>query len=95
MTEFTQSVVRVVGAIPLGQVLSYGDVAALSGRPGAARQVVYVLRGLSGPLGLPWHRVVGKGGVVRLPLEAGGLEQIRLLEAEGWKLEGKTLLPRV
>ena len=71
---------RTVRRIPRGKVATYGDVAKAAGFPGAARQVVWALRH-AGP-GLPWHRVVGAGGRIRLPGEAG-LEQRTRLASEG------------
>ena len=57
MTEFSQRVEAVVRAIEPGDVVTYGEVAALAGKPGAARGVGAVLAG-SGERGLPWWRVV-------------------------------------
>jgi len=71
--------------IPRGQVSSYGAVARAAGSPGAARQVVRVLRH---SYGLPWQRVVGAGGRIALPGEKG-LEQRFRLETEGVKFSGK------
>lgn len=74
-----------VRRIPKGKVATYGDVAAASGHPGCARQVVWALR--TGK-GVPWHRVLGSGGNIRLPGEAG-MEQILLLRMEGVEIRGK------
>ena len=71
---------RVIARIPRGKVATYGSVARAAGFPGAARQVVWALRNTEGRL--PWHRVVGAGGRILLPGEAG-LEQRIRLEAEG------------
>lgn len=73
--------------IPRGKVSTYGAVARAAGYPGAARQVVRVLRQSHG-LGLPWQRVVASGGRIALPGEAG-LEQRFRLEAEGVKFSGR------
>jgi methylated-DNA-protein-cysteine methyltransferase-like protein len=73
-----------VRRIPRGKVATYGDVAKGAGFPGAARQVVWALR-RAGP-GLPWHRVIGAGGRIRLPGESG-LEQRMRLAAEGVKFQ--------
>jgi methylated-DNA-protein-cysteine methyltransferase-like protein len=70
--------------IPRGKVATYGDVARAAGFPGSARQVVWALR-RSGP-GLPWHRVIGAGGRIRLPGESG-LEQRTRLAAEGVRFQ--------
>src|SRR5271165_2758104 len=71
---------RVVSRIPRGKVATYGGVAAAAGYPGAARQVAWALHNNSA--GLPWHRVLGAGGRIRLP-GASGMEQRLRLEQEG------------
>ena len=77
-----QRIAAVVAAIPPGRVATYGQVAAQAGNRRAARQVAWALRVYS-DRGLPWQRVLGAGGVIRLP-EGGGLERQRaLLLAEG------------
>ncbi len=81
MFERIQAVVR---KIPRGKVATYGDVAYAAGYPGAARQVVWALRATSG---LPWHRVLGAGGKILLPGEAG-FEQRMRLQAEGVAFHG-------
>ena len=60
-SEFTLRVLAVVRRIPPGRVASYGQVAELAGRPGAARAVGNIMRTASAP-GLPYHRVVAAGG---------------------------------
>ena len=82
-----QRIARVVAAIPRGQVATYGQVAAQAGNARAARQVAWALRVYAGR-GLPWHRVLGAGGVIRLP-QGNGLERQRaLLRAEGVAVDG-------
>jgi methylated-DNA-protein-cysteine methyltransferase related protein len=69
---------RVVGcirALPAGKVSSYGAIARAAGWPGAARQVVRVLQGVPG---LPWHRVLGSGGAIKLAGENGAEQRFRL-----------------
>jgi methylated-DNA-protein-cysteine methyltransferase-like protein len=74
------SIIRdTVRKIPKSKVATYGDVAEAAGFPGCARQVVWALRAARG---LPWHRVLGAGGKILLPGEAG-LEQRLRLETEG------------
>ena len=81
MFKHIQAVVR---KIPRGKVATYGDVAYAAGYPGAARQVVWALRATRG---LPWHRVLGAGGKILLPGEAG-FEQRMRLQAEGVAFHG-------
>ncbi len=71
--------------IPRGKVATYSQVAAAAGYPLHHRQVVQVLR-RSGD-SLPWHRVVGAGGVIRLKRDMA-LEQRMRLEAEGVRFRG-------
>lgn len=80
-----RDILEVVSRIPRGKVATYGDVAAAAGHPGCARQVVWALRTSTV---VPWHRVVGAGGVVRLAGEPG-LEQRLRLSAEGVAFHGR------
>lgn len=73
----------VVRRIPRGRVATYGQVAALAGLTGAARQVGYALHALSGSTALPWQRVINATGRISLPPDAGGLEQRFRLIADG------------
>jgi methylated-DNA-protein-cysteine methyltransferase related protein len=75
---------NVIARVPRGKVITYGQVAALAGFPGAARLTVWALQ--SGE-GLPWHRVVGAGGRILLP-EDGGREQRLRLQIEGVSFRG-------
>lgn len=77
MTAFEDAVVAVISALEPGDVVTYGEVAAEAGYPGAARAVGSVLRTSEG---LPWWRVVGSGGRIRTPDPD---RQIRLLTDEG------------
>jgi methylated-DNA-protein-cysteine methyltransferase-like protein len=74
----------VVRRIPSGKVATYGDVAKAAGSPGAARQVVWALKTGSA---LPWHRVLGAGGYIRLQGEPGFEQKMRLLR-EGVEISG-------
>jgi methylated-DNA-protein-cysteine methyltransferase-like protein len=76
---------RTIRKIPKGKVATYGDVAALAGFPGAARQVAWALHKASGPV--PWHRVLGAGGRISLPGESGMEQRIRLRN-EGVEFRG-------
>ena len=80
-----ERVLRTVRRIPKGKVATYGDVAAASGYPGAARQVVWALR--SGGKAVPWHRVLGAKGRIRLTGEPGFEQRLRL-RAEGVVVTG-------
>lgn len=76
---------QAVRAIPRGKVSTYGRVARAAGFPGAARQVAATLRR---GFGLPWQRVLGAGGAIKLTGDAA-LEQRFRLEAEGVRFRGR------
>jgi O-6-methylguanine DNA methyltransferase len=84
--DFSRRVLSVVRRIPPGRVATYGDVAALAGRPRAARAVGNIMRGCS-RADVPCHRVVAAGG--RLG-GYGGNEIVKrsLLVAEGITVSG-------
>lgn len=88
MTEFTRRIVEAVAAIPAGRVASYGEVAAMAGNRRGAREAARMLHALSGRYGLPWHRVVGADGSIRLPEGGGREEQAALLNSEGVEVDG-------
>ena len=76
---------RTIRAIPQGKVSTYGGVAKAAGYPGAARQVARVLRR---SFGLPWQRVLGAGGEIKLRGDSA-IEQRLRLEAEGVRFRGR------
>ena len=74
----------VLAQVPQGQVVSYGQLAALCGMPRAARWVGRSLSQLPEDTQLPWHRVVGANGLLSLPADSpSGAEQRRRLQQEG------------
>lgn len=79
-----RSYYKVVERIPLGRVATYGQIAALAGFPGNAREVGYALAALAEGTDLPWQRVINARGEVSLRREAGrdGFQR-HLLEEEG------------
>jgi methylated-DNA-protein-cysteine methyltransferase-like protein len=74
---------RLIRSIPEGRVAYYGQLAALAGRPGSARQVARLLHSSSRKYDLPWHRVVNSKGGISLPIGRGYERQRSLLESEG------------
>ncbi|NHO67560.1 MGMT family protein [Aestuariicella hydrocarbonica] len=83
MAPFSQAVVRLIRAIPVGAVSTYGDIATAAGSPRAARQVVRLLHALSAKHQLPWHRVINKSGQIALTNAAAFEVQKQKLLAEG------------
>ena len=84
MTPFSRRVYAVVAAIPRGHILSYGDVAAMAGRPRAPRAVGGALSALTDDMDVPWWRVVSSTGKISTS-EIHHTAQIQraLLEDEG------------
>ena len=80
-----QRISEVIRSIPKGKVSTYGAIARAAGYAGAARQVVRVL---NTSFGLPWQRVVGAGGEIKLQGDSG-IEQRLRLEAEGISFRGR------
>jgi len=77
----------IVLSIPPGKVSTYGRVAAAAGYPRYHRAVARLLR--TDPVDqLPWHRVVGAGGQIKLR-GAAAQEQRARLKLEGVKFKGK------
>jgi methylated-DNA-protein-cysteine methyltransferase-like protein len=86
VTEFEDAVIAVISSLEPGDVVTYGEVAAEAGYPGAARAVGTVLRTSEG---LPWWRVVGSGGRIRTP---DPQRQIKLLTDEGVLVMGNRVV---
>lgn len=64
LTQFQQDVLGYVKRIPYGKVMSYGEIAAAVGNPGAARAVGTVMSHNRIPLIIPCHRVVASSGKI-------------------------------
>lgn len=78
---------RVILSIPKGKVATYGQVAAAAGYPLHHRAVARLLR--TSPVNqLPWQRVVGAGGEIKLPFASGAEQRLRLT-MEGVTFRGK------
>ena len=85
-----QRIYNIVKRIPPGRVATYGQVAALAGLPGHARQVGYALHALPERSVIPWHRVVNaKGGISLRSVAGAELTQQQLLSREGVRLDSK------
>ena len=78
---------RIILSIPSGKVSTYGKVAAAAGYPLYHRAVARLLR-TDPPDTLPWHRVLGAGGEIKLR-QAAAIEQRRRLRMEGVKFRNK------
>jgi methylated-DNA-[protein]-cysteine S-methyltransferase len=73
---------RVLRAVPRGEIVTYGELAALAGRPGAARAAgTFCARNRLGVL-VPCHRVVAATGIGSFG-ELGVAYKRRMLALEG------------
>lgn len=83
----------IVRRIPRGKVATYGQVAALAGLPGRARQVGYALSALPDGTTVPWHRVINAQGMLSLErtTPGGGIVQRQRLEREGIRFVGRKI----
>jgi len=80
-------VYRFVKKIPRGRVTTYGAVARALRLPGGARAVGFAMAATPRGRGIPWHRVVGEGGRIRVPEPYASLQR-KLLVTEGVALDG-------
>lgn len=84
--QFKEQVYDLVSQIPKGQVMTYGQIAALCGQPRAAR----IVGGIAhyGPTELPWQRVVKKDGSLAEGYPGGTEGHKRALEADNVIVSG-------
>ena len=83
-SEFHRRVCEAARAIPAGQTLTYGELAARLGKPGAARAVGGVMARNSLPIIVPCHRVLAAGGRPGGFSAPGGVTtKLRMLRLEG------------
>ena len=61
-TELQRRVLTALAAVPAGATVTYGELAARAGAPGAARAAARVMSTNRVPLVLPCHRVVPASG---------------------------------
>lgn len=78
---------RIICSVPRGRVSTYGKVAAAAGYPLYHRAVARLLR-KEGLGRVPWQRIVGAGGEIKLRGEAAAEQRLRL-SMEGVKFRGK------
>lgn len=81
-TPFQRAVLEVMREIPYGETATYGEVAALAGRPNAQRAVGSVCAANRFALIVPCHRIVAADGLGPYGSLGPGYKR-RLLELEG------------
>ena len=83
--EFSGNVLRRLRKVLPGEVVTYGELAALCGKPGAARGVGSIMGSNPVPLIIPCHRCMGKDGSLTGFSTEGGIEvKARMLFREGY-----------
>ncbi|MDB5237646.1 MAG: hypothetical protein JWL88_748 [Parcubacteria group bacterium] len=89
-TNFQKTVHAVVASIPKGSVATYGQVAELAGRPGAARAVGTIMSSNQDTKATPCHRVVGSTGALAGYAYGDGLAtKKKMLMNEGVAFKGE------
>ena len=84
-------IIAAIQKVPRGRVSSYGAIAKAAGYPRGARLVA---RTLHSSVGLPWHRIVGAGGEIKLRGHSA-LDQRLRLEMEGVTFRGRRVNMRL
>jgi methylated-DNA-protein-cysteine methyltransferase related protein len=79
---------KFVRKIPRGSVITYGGVAKKIRLRGGARVVGYAMAATPNGSGIPWHRVIGADGHLRLNEPLVSLQR-KLLESEGVTFIGR------
>jgi methylated-DNA-[protein]-cysteine S-methyltransferase len=81
-TSFQRDVAEVLRRVPRGETVTYGELAALAGRPNAQRAAGTFCAGNRFPIVLPCHRVVAADGIGSYGSLGIGYKR-RLLALEG------------
>jgi methylated-DNA-protein-cysteine methyltransferase-like protein len=82
-----EPIYRKVKLIPRARVITYGELARIVRVRGGARVAGYAMAACPRGRGIPWHRVLGAGGRIRLREPVAQLQR-QLLESEGVQFIG-------
>lgn len=91
MTTIEGRILAAIRRIPRGKVSTYGAVARAAGFAGGARRTAAALRGAAG---VPWQRVLGAGGEIKLGGDSAFEQKFRL-QSEGVTFRGKRVNMRL
>lgn len=89
--ERDTAILSIIRLIPKGRTAAYSAVAAAAGYPLYHRLVAKLLRQRGDSL--PWQRVTGVGGEIKLRM-GSALEQRTRLEMEGVEFRGRRVAPK-
>jgi methylated-DNA-protein-cysteine methyltransferase-like protein len=85
----------VIASIPIGKVVSYGQVAGFAGYPQNSRLVGRLLKTMPSDSVIPWHRVVNSQGKISFPVGSDTYqEQREKLLSEGVSFKGDRVIMR-
>lgn len=88
-SAFTQKIYELARRIPKGKVATYGQLAALAGKPGAARAVGTAMRTNPDIPKTPCHRVVAADGALTGYSAGVGIPtKKKMLQTEGVLFKG-------
>ena len=94
LAPFQRAVYEAIRTLPPGKTATYGEVAALLGKPGAARAVGQALGRNPFLIAVPCHRVLAAGGAAGGFSAPGGVvAKQRLLALEGVRIAVEHALP--
>lgn len=79
-SDLREKIYSLMAQVPLGKVTTYGDLAGLAGHAHASRVVGGIAH--TGPIDLPWHRLVNRFGGLASGYHGGREVQQQLLDAE-------------
>jgi methylated-DNA-protein-cysteine methyltransferase-like protein len=86
-SDFFARIYKIIQRIPKGKVATYGQIAALAGKPRAARAVGWALNNTPAEMDLPWQRVINASGRSSFDEETKRKLQQALLKKEGVKFD--------
>jgi methylated-DNA-protein-cysteine methyltransferase related protein len=78
-------ILAAIRKIPRGKVTTYGAIARAAGFPKAPRRVAWILHR---SVDLPWQRILGAGGEIKLRGDSAREQRFRL-EMEGVSFRGR------
>jgi methylated-DNA-protein-cysteine methyltransferase-like protein len=78
-------ILAAIRKIPRGKVSTYGAIARAAGHPEAPRRVAWILHR---SVDLPWQRILGAGGEIKLRGDSAREQRFRL-EMEGVTFRGR------
>ena len=94
-SSFAAACLTACRKIGYGQTVSYGQLASLANRPGAARAVGTIMAKNQLPLIVPCHRIIRSTGQIGgFSAAAGPKTKLKLLQLEGYRAIGGSVIYR-